>query len=79
MASEPVLSREVGNRTSFVDHPVMVISGMMLFVLQLDFQEFITILTTQLILKDCRKNERISRSKETSAKEGKEAGYIYTE
>lgn len=28
MASEPVLSREVGNRTSFVSQPVMVISAM---------------------------------------------------
>jgi hypothetical protein len=28
MASEPVLSSEVGNRTSRVDQPVMVISAM---------------------------------------------------
>ena len=27
MASEPVLSRDVGNRTSLVDQPVIVISG----------------------------------------------------
>lgn len=30
MASEPVLSREVGNRTSLVSQPVMVISAMVM-------------------------------------------------
>jgi hypothetical protein len=32
MASEPVLSSEVGNRTSRVVHPVMVISAMVAIV-----------------------------------------------
>jgi hypothetical protein len=32
MASEPVLSSEVGNRTSRVVHPVMVISAMVAVV-----------------------------------------------
>lgn len=34
MASEPVLSREVGNRTSRVSHPVMVTSAILTLYFQ---------------------------------------------
>jgi hypothetical protein len=42
MASEPVLSRDVGNRTSFVSQPVIVISDM---VLMLSFLTYVVSLT----------------------------------
>jgi len=42
MASEPVLSRDVGNRTSFVSQPVIVISDMMLM---LSFLTYVVSLT----------------------------------
>lgn len=80
MASEPVLSREVGNRTSRVSQPVMVTSAMMLCcyeVLCLLSSEVIE--EGQLKLEDKRKISRESGVIIHIIHEGKGRNYIRVE
>ena len=79
MASEPVLSREVGNRTSFHSQPVMVISAM-LFV---PYNDYPTIANGFFLFSRYRiwqlEYKRIDRSQGHSIKGSKkeESGFGY--